>query len=36
MNPANVEKKGILIHLVLVAVFRNSQDWVASELVTRE
>ena len=36
MNPACVEKKEILMNLVLVAVFWSSPDWVASEFVTRE
>ena len=36
MNPACVEKKGIMLNLVSVAVFCSSQDWVASELVARK
>ena len=36
MNTACVEKKRILMNLVLVAVFWSSPDWVLIELVPRE
>ena len=36
LNPAYVEKKGVLMNLVLMAVFCSSQDWVAGELVAKE
>ena len=36
MNPAYVEKKEILMNLVLVVVFWSSPDWVASEFVAKE